>query len=517
MLFYFCCSLFSQTHLQFKYTILVKSSLFAKVETQNMMEGKEYFTKTNGYGSTAHSIDNVSVSECESEHTLFHFDNIKTDPQQDHKATEIKVLSFARPHMRAFHGSWMCFAVSFFMWFSIAPLLPVVQKSLNLTNSDIWLSNICSVSGTVIVRFLMGPLCDKYGAKSSMTKLIAICLIPCYLLGTSNNLLSLCVFRTILSFAGGTMVAGQYWASCMFTKSVVGTAMAFSGGWGSVGFGIANILMGSVIYPFCTYLTNGDEDLAWRISFIFPATLALLTALFFSQCSDDCPLGNYKDVRKTGLMEEKSAVESFRSGSLNRNTWILFLQYSASFGVELTMENGCATYLHDQFGLSVEQAGRYASLFGFTNIFSRGLGGYLSDKMNAAFSLRGRLIVQFSCLVIMGVLIQVFGHCQTLFTTIFTMIFFSTFTQMSMGACYGIVPYIDPANTGSIAGIVGAGGNIGAIVIGNVFRLHTYEYSFMIMGVYTMIMALLTPFLRIKGSNSGMLFGKETQEKTPLM
>jgi len=326
MLFYFCCSLFSQTHLQFKYTILVKSSLFAKVETQNMMEGKEYFTKTNGYGSTAHSIDNVSVSECESEHTLFHFDNIKTDPQQDHKATEIKVLSFARPHMRAFHGSWMCFAVSFFMWFSIAPLLPVVQKSLNLTNSDIWLSNICSVSGTVIVRFLMGPLCDKYGAKSSMTKLIAICLIPCYLLGTSNNLLSLCVFRTILSFAGGTMVAGQYWASCMFTKSVVGTAMAFSGGWGSVGFGIANILMGSVIYPFCTYLTNGDEDLAWRISFIFPATLALLTALFFSQCSDDCPLGNYKDVRKTGLMEEKSAVESFRSGSLNRNTWILFLQ-----------------------------------------------------------------------------------------------------------------------------------------------------------------------------------------------
>jgi len=90
-------------------------------------------------------------------------------------------------------------------------------------------------------------------------------------------------------------------------------------------------------------------------------------------------------------------------------------------------------------------------------------------------------------------------------------------TKMSMGACYGIVPYIDPANTGSIAGIVGAGGNIGAIVIGNVFRLHTYEYSFMIMGVYTMIMALLTPFLRIKGSNSGMLFGKETQEKTPLM
>jgi len=85
-----------------------------------------------------------------------------------------------------------------------------------------------------------------------------------------------------------------------------------------------------------------------------------------------------------------------------------------------------------------------------------------------------------------------------------------------MGACYGIVPYVDPANTGSIAGIVGAGGNIGAIFIGNVFRQHTYEYSFKIMGVYTMIMALLTPLIRIKGSNS-LIFGNDKQEKTPLM
>mmetsp|Transcript_3310 Transcript_3310/g.4639 ORF Transcript_3310/g.4639 Transcript_3310/m.4639 type:complete len:203 (-) Transcript_3310:103-711(-) len=85
---------------------------------------------------------------------------IATDPDQGYKGTEIRLCSFQRPHMRAFHGSWMCFFVAFLVWFSYAPLLPQVQKDLSLSDSDIWLTNIFSVAGTVVMRFLLGPLCD---------------------------------------------------------------------------------------------------------------------------------------------------------------------------------------------------------------------------------------------------------------------------------------------------------------------------------------------------------------------
>ncbi|RLN93477.1 hypothetical protein BBJ28_00026519, partial [Nothophytophthora sp. Chile5] len=32
---------------------------------------------------------------------------LKTDPMQEDRATEIKIFSVARPHMRAFHYSWL--------------------------------------------------------------------------------------------------------------------------------------------------------------------------------------------------------------------------------------------------------------------------------------------------------------------------------------------------------------------------------------------------------------------------
>lgn len=41
---------------------------------------------------------------------------IKVDPSQDYKASEIKLCSFARPHMRAFHFSWWSYHVAFLMW-----------------------------------------------------------------------------------------------------------------------------------------------------------------------------------------------------------------------------------------------------------------------------------------------------------------------------------------------------------------------------------------------------------------
>jgi Na+/melibiose symporter-like transporter len=91
--------------------------------------------------------------------------SIKTDPDQDDKATEIKLCSFARPHMRAFHCSWWCFFIAFFIWFAIAPLLSEIRDDIGITKQDVWTSSIVGVGGTILMRFIMGPMCDKYGAR----------------------------------------------------------------------------------------------------------------------------------------------------------------------------------------------------------------------------------------------------------------------------------------------------------------------------------------------------------------
>ena len=90
-------------------------------------------------------------------------------------------------------------------------------------------------------------------------------------------------------------------------------------------------------------------------------------------------------MKKNGTMQEVSAAASFRSGALNFNTWILFIQYACCFGVELTMNNAAALYFVDRFGQTTEAAAAIASIFGWMNLFARGLGGYASDMANAKF------------------------------------------------------------------------------------------------------------------------------------
>ena len=57
------------------------------------------------------------------------------------------------------------------------------------------------------------------------------------------------------------------------------------------------------------------------------------------------------------------------------------------------------------------------------------------------------------------------------------MLVFSLFVQMTEGATYGIVPFVNKKALGAVAGIVGAGGNVGAVAAGFLFKAEGISYS----------------------------------------
>jgi NNP family nitrate/nitrite transporter-like MFS transporter len=91
------------------------------------------------------------------------------------------------------------------------------------------------------------------------------------------------------------------------------------------------------------------------------------------------------------------------------------------------------------------------------------------------------------------------------------MIVLSCFVQTSEGSIFSIVPYVNPAITGSIAGIVGAGGNVGGVAFATIFRSHNYYVAFSAMGWISMISAFLTLFLFIRG-HAGLCCASDTPE-----
>jgi NNP family nitrate/nitrite transporter-like MFS transporter len=201
--------------------------------------------------------------------------------------------------------------------------------------------------------------------------------------------------------------------------------------------------------------------------------------------------------------------ENLWLGMRNRNTWVLFAQYACCFGCELTLFNAAALYFKEEYGQSTESAAAIASAFGWTNLFARGIGGFCSDMANAKSGMRGRLLTQSVFLALQGSLIMVFSATRTLAGSIVVMVVFSIFLQAAEGSTFGIVPYVLPEQTGSVAGWVGAGGNVGGVCFSLLFRSFDYYTCFLTMGAIVFSSSVLTIFISIPG-HRGVFFGHDS-------
>ena len=460
--------------------------------------------------------------------------SVLVDPEQDDRAVEIALYSVARPHMRGFHFAWLSFFVAFFAWFSITPLLSEVAAALSLSRKEIWTSSVFAVAGSAFTRILIGPINDIYGARWTMSSTLIFSAIPTAIAGAAiHGATSLYIIRLFIGVAGSAFVTCQFWTSSLFTAEVAGTANSLAAGWGNLGAAVAQIVMGSLLFPLFkviyggegygganrVYVGDDDEtqqydrpaDLAWRTILVFPALLCLYMAYACVRYGDDSPKGNFRKRKALGLIPVESAKDAIRRGSSNRNTWLLFLQYGCCFGVEITMTNAAALYFQEEFGLNTESAAAVASVFGWMNLFARGIGGFCSDMFSASRGMRGRLWVQVVLLLAEGGLVCVFSTTRTLASAIVVMVLFSIFVQAAEGSTYAIVPYVDYAVTGSIAGVVGAGGNVGGVIFSLLFREFDNRTSFLVMGCLVLASAFLTALIAVPGHRS-LLRGVDAQE-----
>lgn len=429
--------------------------------------------------------------------------SLEVDPKQDDRATEIVLFSLARPHMRSFHCAWWCFFMGFFVWFSIAPLLSEIRTDLDITTAEVWTSSIAAVGTTIFTRFILGPLCDKYGARILFSAVLCATAIPTACTGLIQTAGGLTVLRSFIGIVGGTFVMNQYWLSMTFAKECVGTANALGAGWGNLGGGVTQLVVGSMLFPLFKWIYSGDSEKSWRTVCVVPALMAFCSGAVCYFAADDSPKGQYWERKRSGQRPEVSATDSFLLASNNWNTWILFFQYACCFGVEITMNNAVALYFKDEFGQSTESAAAIASTFGWMNLFARGCGGIASDYANERWGgMGGRIMIQTYFLAFEGVMVMIFATCESLSTSIVAMLVFSLFVQAAEGSSFGIVPYIDGRCTGSISGIVGAGGNVGAVGFSLGFRQMSYRHGFFIMGFSILCSAFLSAFIKIEGHST---------------
>ena len=400
----------------------------------------------------------------------------------------LNIFSFKGIQMRTFHITWLTFFVCFFGWFGLAPLMPAIRADLGLTKPQIGNIIIAAVSATIFARLIVGKLCDTWGPRKTYTALLVLGAIPVMFVGLAHSYTTFLLFRLAIGTIGASFVITQFHTSMMFAPKIKGTANAVAGGWGNLGGGITQLAMPLIMAMIVGFGYTKPE--AWRLAMIFPGVLMLIMAFVYFRFTKDTPNGNYDEIGFSAMKAEKV---SFGKAVSDIRVWALALAYACCFGMEITFDGVAALYFFDNFKLGETQAGFWAMLFGGMNIFARALGGIVADKVGNKYGMRGKGILLGGMLVLEGAGIMLFAQAGNLPMAILAMITFALFLKMSNGSTYAIVPFVNPKAVGVISGVVGAGGNVGGMLMGFLFKSQSISYgqAFLYIGCIVAVVGVL--------------------------
>lgn len=179
---------------------------------------------------------------------------------------------------------------------------------------------------------MAGPACDRYGPRYTFAACLLLGSIPTALAGTVTTARGLLTLRFFVGILGGSFVPCQVWSTGFFDKNVVGTANAFTGGFGNSGGGVTYFLM-PAIFDSLVQSQGLTPHKAWRVAFIVPFIIIVATAITFLLVCPDTPTGPWSErhlaaqqhladhgitgdvVEIPGSITEKKSSSSPESGS----------------------------------------------------------------------------------------------------------------------------------------------------------------------------------------------------------
>ena len=199
-----------------------------------------------------------------------------------------------------------------------------------------------------------------------------------------------------------------------------------------------------------------------------------------------------------GLSSRELGGQAFWEAAGDYRVWLLFVLYGACFGVEITVDNVAALYFRDSFHVTLKLAGLLASLIGMMNLFARALGGMAGDWAGSRWGLLGRSRLLGLTIFVEGLLMVLFSRLTILGPATVAFLLFGLLVCMACGVTYAVVPLIRPQAVGSVSGIVGAGGNFGAVLAALLFKSESLSgaNAFFILGSVVAATSLCAWLLR---------------------
>jgi len=452
---------------------------------------------------------------------------------------------------RILHMTWFAFFMTFVVWLGLGPMMPFIQEALGLTNQQTKVLLILNVAMTIPSRIIVGMLVDKLGPRIMYAGILVFGGLISIAFAWADNYEHLAILRFLSGFIGAGFVVGIRMIGEWFPAKQTGIAQGIYGGWGNFGAaGAAGTL------PFIA-ASIGDAS-GWRVALTSASFVAITYGIIYFFSVTDTPKGStYFKPKKTGAMEITSgkdlilyilmnvplflalglltwklspinmglisaaasdiiyfsllalfAVQAWKIWHINshvikspvsklhqykfKQVAILDWAYLVTFGTELAVVSMLALFYVDWFELPKITAALLAGVYPFINLFARPGGGWISDKIGRKLT----LLIAFSGITGSFLLLGLVDKSWSIWMVVGLTIIGGIFSKAGSGAVYAMVPLVKRRMTGQIAGMVGAFGNVGAVIFLTVNSLVEYDQFFFFIGlVAAFVLGLIIFFL----------------------
>lgn len=462
-------------------------------------------------------------------------------------SAKLNLLSFAGK-TRILHLTWIAFFITFIVWFNHAPLLLAIQDSFGLTEQQVKTLLILNVALTIPARIVIGMLVDSFGPRNIYSLLLVITAFLCLFFSLATSFEALALARFLLGFAGAGFVIGIRMISEWFPARQMGLAEGIYKGLGNIGSAAAAISL-----PTMALMVGGDEG--WRYATGLTGVIAFIYAFIYYFSVTDTPAGStYFKPNKSGGLEVTNKkdfvlyllvnipmyaalallawkvstlglitattlytiyaalvaiflLQCRKIYSLNQQIFstpvdklqqykfkqvaILSLAYAVTFGSELAVVSMLPMFFQNTFAIPVALAGIFGACFAAVDIASCPSGGWISDKFGRKKSLVILLVGAATGFFVMSTITSDWPIALA----VAAMMCSSFFLGSAAGCVFAVVPLIRRSLTGQIAGIVGAYGNIGAVMFLTVFSFVSTPVFFLTIAASIAVTAIAAMLL----------------------
>jgi NNP family nitrate/nitrite transporter-like MFS transporter len=409
---------------------------------------------------------------------------------------------------RALLACFLYFDTGFTVWVMFGPLAPYIGKQLTLSPSQAGFLVAVPVLSASITRVTLGNLFQSVSGRTLALMGITLSALPaCILLvpfvPTYSMLLVLGVF---LGIGGASFAIALPMAGSSYPPRVQGLVLGLAAA-GNIGAVVDGFLFPTLAQQFgwqrataaalpllaltAVAIVFWAEDRSVKSGSARTAFGGFVVSLVAVICLVQLVNAGVFGQGKTGLLllpVMGAAValavlpRKYLAVLKERDTWVMMLIYSVTFGGFVGMSSYVSLLLTTQYQLSKVDAGLLMAGLSFSGAMVRPIGGLIADRLSGVRVLLGLLLGISACNFSFALLMPAFAGGIALISALYLCF------GLGNGATFQLVPHRWKGKTGVMTGIIGAAGGIGGFylpVVMGIARESTgsYQMGFVTFGV----------------------------------